>query len=137
MDFLNQILEIELVREILTAVLGSVAVATFFDDFLAGVAKRWLPGWLGNVVAIVIRRLSLWSRNWIESQVKASAERAVREADALAPDAPGVEKGVIARAELDRAEPGLSTLQIDREVETAFERLQTDAQRTAAKVVAQ
>lgn len=124
------------IQTLLLAVLGSAALISLFNDALAQAAAR-VPV-VGGMLAWIVRRLTPAFWAWLETAVKESAERAVRTADALA--TAGVTsnetKKLTASAALERAQPGLSPSQVDREIEAALARVKTDAARAVKQLEA-
>lgn len=121
------------VQTLLLAILGSAALISLFNDALAQAAAR-VPV-VGGLLAWVVRRLTPAFWAWLETAVKESAERAVRTADALSTASTSNEsKKLVASAALERAQPGLSPSQIDKEIEAALARVKTDAARAVKKL---
>lgn len=122
------------VHALLLALLASEALITFFNDTLAQFAAR-VPV-VGPLLALIVRRATPAFWTWLETQVRDSAERAVREADArtVPGHTDGRTKALLARGVLANAQPGLTPAQVESEIERAYQRVKADAQRAAREV---
>lgn len=126
---MEEVMSNALAREFLLVLLGSVTLATLFHDALAQVAAR-VPV-VGGLLAVIVRRITPAAWDWLHNRVKEAAERAVREADARAPEATGQTRALLARNALMKDQPGLTQSEAEREIEAAYERVMADHKRVA------
>lgn len=126
---MEEVMSNPLAREFLLVLLGSVTLATLFHDALAQVAAR-VPV-VGGLLAVIVRRITPAAWDWLHNRVKEAAERAVREADARAPEATGQTRALLARNALMKDQPGLTQSEAEREIEAAYERVMADHKRVA------
>lgn len=125
-----EILNNPTLRTLVLALLASSALITFLNDAIAHLVAK-IPV-VGGLLALIVRRATPAFWDWLRNAVAASAERAVREADAVATT--NATKKAAAVESLAAAQPGLTASQLDREIEAALARVKADASRTAAKV---
>lgn len=130
---LSEILANPTLNTLLLAVLASSALITFLNDAVAHLVAK-VPV-IGGLLALIVRRATPAFWDWLQNAVRESAERAVREADAVAtPRTTNAEKKATATEALAAAQPGLTASQLDVEIEAALARVKADAARAAAKV---
>lgn len=131
---MEEVMSNPLAREFLLVLLGSVTLATLFHDAVAQLAAR-VPV-IGGLLAVIVRRITPAAWDWLHNRVKEAAERAVRQADAIAPDADGRTRAMLARNALMKEQPGLTQSEAEREIEAAFQRVMADHKRAAEETAA-
>lgn len=109
----------------LLALVAATGLASWLNDAAAAAAGR-VPV-VGGIAARVVRWFGGRAWSWLEREVKASAERSVKEQETEPKS--DEKKKEDATLELQRVEPGLTKTEAGAEIEKALQRLKADAAR--------